>query len=78
MFFLLTLPFRIVFGLFFWPPFLPSALLFLPFLSLRIVTKSTAPLPVLPFPLLPVGWALPAPVPPVIRALSNAKGKEVF
>ena len=58
MFFLLTLPFRIVFGLFFGLLFLPFSLLFLPFLLLRIIIKSAVMLIVLPFVLLAAGVAL--------------------
>ena len=58
MLFLLTLPFRIVFGLFFGLLFLPFTLLFLPFLLLRIIIKSAVMLIVLPFVLLAVGGAL--------------------
>jgi hypothetical protein len=58
MFFLLTLPFRIVFGLFFGLLFLPFALLFLPFLLLRFVIRMAVMLIALPFALLAVGAAL--------------------
>lgn len=58
MFFLLTLPFRIVFGVFFGLLFLPFTLLFLPFLLLRILIKSAVMLIVLPFVLLAIGGAL--------------------
>jgi hypothetical protein len=54
MFFLLTLPFRIVFGLL----LLPLAILFLPFLLLRVLIKSVVFLVALPFVLLTVGAAL--------------------
>ena len=54
MFFLLTLPFRIVFGLLLFP----FVLLFLPFLLLRVLIKSAVFLVVLPFVLLTVGVAL--------------------
>jgi hypothetical protein len=54
MFFLLTLPFRVAFGLL----LLPFALLFLPFLLLRVLIKSAVFLVVLPFVLLTVGVAL--------------------
>jgi hypothetical protein len=40
MFFLLTLPFRIAFGLFFGLLFLPFALLIVPFMLLRLLIKS--------------------------------------
>jgi len=54
MFFLLTLPFRIAFGLL----LLPFVLLFLPFLLLRVLIKSVVFLVALPFVLLTVGVAL--------------------
>ncbi len=54
MFFLLTLPFRIAFGLL----LLPFVLLFLPFLLLRVLIKSVVFLVALPFVLLTVGAAL--------------------
>ena len=54
MFFLLTLPFRIAFGLL----LLPFVLLFLPFLLLRLVIKSVVFLLVLPFAMLTIGAAL--------------------
>jgi hypothetical protein len=54
MFFLLTLPFRIAFGLL----LLPFVILFLPFLLLRLVIKSVVFLFVLPFALLTIGAAL--------------------
>lgn len=57
MFFLLTLPFRIVFGLLFGILLVPFALLFLPFLLLRLVIKSLVLLVALPFVLLAVGGA---------------------
>jgi hypothetical protein len=61
MFFLLTLPFRIAFGLLLLPfalLLLPFGLLILPFLLLRFVLKSIVLLMVLPFVLLAVGGAL--------------------
>ena len=54
MFFLLTLPFRIVFGVL----LLPFVLLLLPFLLLRVLIKSVVFLVVLPLVLLTVGVAL--------------------
>lgn len=54
MFFLLTLPFRIVFGLL----LLPFAILFLPFLLLRVLIKSVVFLVALPFVLLTIGAGL--------------------
>ena len=54
MFFLLTLPFRIAFGLL----LLPFALVFLPFLLLRVLIKSLVLLVALPFVLLTVGATL--------------------
>jgi hypothetical protein len=54
MFFLLTLPFRIAFGLL----LVPFVLLFLPFLLLRVLIKSALFLLVLPFALLTIGAAL--------------------
>jgi hypothetical protein len=54
MFFLLTLPFRIAFGLL----LLPFVLLLLPFLLLRVLIKSVVFLLVLPFVLLTAGAAL--------------------
>jgi hypothetical protein len=58
MFFLLTLPFRIAFGLFFGLLFLPFALLIVPFMLLRLLIKSMVFVVVLPFVLLAVGGAL--------------------
>ncbi|HET6955132.1 MAG TPA: hypothetical protein VFI56_01085 [Vicinamibacterales bacterium] len=58
MFFLLTLPFRIAFGLLCGLLFLPFALLFLPFMLLRLLIKSVVLLVALPFVLLAVGGAL--------------------
>ncbi|MGH9806291.1 MAG: hypothetical protein ACRD9W_03365 [Terriglobia bacterium] len=58
MFYLLTLPFRIAFGLLFGVLVLPFALLFLPFLLLRVLIKSVVLLVALPFVLLAVGAAL--------------------
>ncbi len=61
MFFLLTLPFRIAFGLLLLPfalLLLPFGLLILPFLLLRFVLKSIVLMMVLPFVLLAVGGAL--------------------
>jgi hypothetical protein len=58
MFFLLTLPFRLAFGLLTAVLFLPFALLFLPFLLLRFAIKSLVLLVALPFVLLTVGAAL--------------------
>jgi hypothetical protein len=58
MFFLLTLPFRIFFGLLFGLLFLPFALLFLPFLLLRFAIKALVMLIALPITLLAVGAAL--------------------
>ncbi|MCU1384356.1 MAG: hypothetical protein JWL71_3053 [Acidobacteria bacterium] len=58
MFFLLTLPFRIAFGLLFGLLLLPFALLIVPFLLLRVVLKSLVLLVALPFVLLAVGGAL--------------------
>jgi hypothetical protein len=51
-FFLLTLPFRILFGLLVGILFLPFALLLLPFFLLRLLIKATVLLFVLPFVLL--------------------------
>jgi len=56
--FLLTLPFRLAFGLLFGVLLLPFALLFLPFLLLRVVLKSLVLLVALPFVLLAVGAAI--------------------
>ena len=58
MFFLLTLPFRIAFGLFFGLLLLPFALLFLPFLLLRFVIKTAVMLVVLPVVLVAVAGAM--------------------
>ena len=58
MFYLLTLPFRLVFGLLFCVLVLPFALLALPFLILRVVIKSLVLLVALPFVLLAVGAAM--------------------
>ena len=58
MFFLLTLPFRIVFGLLFGLLLLPFAVLIVPFLLLRVMLKSLVLLVALPFVLLAVGGAL--------------------
>jgi hypothetical protein len=69
MFFLLTLPFRIVFGLLFGLLLLPFALLFLPFLLLRFVIKSIVLLAVLPFVLLAAGAALVVAVVAVLFAV---------
>ena len=44
MFFLLTLPFRIVFGVLLAVLLLPFTLLFLPFLLLRLLIKTTVAL----------------------------------
>jgi hypothetical protein len=54
MFFLLTLPFRIVFGLLFGLLLIPFALLMIPFLLLRVLIKSIVLLVALPFVLLAV------------------------
>jgi hypothetical protein len=54
MFFLLTLPFRIAFGLL----LIPFALLVLPFLLLRVVIKTVVLLVALPFVLLAVAAAV--------------------
>jgi len=51
-FYLLTLPFRIFFGLLFGIIFLPFAILFLPFMLLRIALKAVFGLVMLPFALL--------------------------
>ena len=58
MFFLLTLPFRIFFGLLCGLLFLPFVLLLVPFLLLRVVIKTAVLLVALPFVLLAVGGAL--------------------
>ncbi len=65
MFYLLTLPFRLVFGLVFGVLgivvavlCLPFALLFLPFLLLRVVLKTAFALMILPFVLLVAGAGL--------------------
>ena len=58
MFFLITLPFRIFFGLLFGILFLPFAILFLPFLLLRLVIKAAALLFVLPIVLLATLFAV--------------------
>jgi hypothetical protein len=58
MFYLLTLPFRIVFGLLCGVLLLPFVLLFLPFLLLRVLLKALVMLVALPFVLLAVGAAL--------------------
>jgi hypothetical protein len=69
MFFLLTLPFRLAFGLLAAVLFIPFALLFLPFLLLRFVIKSLVLLAVLPFVLLAVGAALVVALIAVILAV---------
>jgi hypothetical protein len=48
-FYLLTLPFRLVFGLLCGLIFLPLTILFLPFILLRIVLKTAFALVMLPF-----------------------------
>ena len=58
MFFLLTLPFRLAFGLLFGVLMLSFGLLILPFLLLRVVFKAAVLLVALPFVLLSVGAAL--------------------
>jgi hypothetical protein len=58
MFFLLTLPFRLAFGLLCAVLLLPFLLLFLPFLLLRIAIKSIVLLVALPFVLLAIGLGL--------------------
>ena len=58
MLFLLTLPFRIAFGLFFGLLLLPFALLFLPFLLLRFAVKAVVMLIALPIALLAMGGVL--------------------
>jgi hypothetical protein len=55
MFYLLTLPFRLAFGLLFCVLLVPFVLLALPFLLLRLVIKSLVLLVALPFVLLAVG-----------------------
>jgi len=57
-FFLITLPFRIFFGLLFGILFLPFAILFLPFLLMRLVIKTAALLFVLPIVLLATLFAV--------------------
>jgi hypothetical protein len=51
-FYLLTLPFRLLFGLLCGLIFLPLTILFLPFILLRIVVKTAFALIMLPFALL--------------------------
>jgi hypothetical protein len=50
-FYLLTLPFRLFFGLLFGLIFLPLTILFLPFILLRLVLKTAFALIMLPFAL---------------------------
>ena len=69
MFYLLTLPFRLAFGLLFGVLLLPFALLFLPFLLLRFVIKSFVLLVALPFVLLAVGAAMVVALIAVVFAL---------
>ena len=69
MFYLLTLPFRLAFGLLFGVLLLPFALLLLPFLLLRFVIKSLVLLVALPFVLLAVGAAMVVALIAVIFAL---------
>ena len=58
MFFLLTLPFRLIFGLLCGLLFLPFVLLIVPFIVLRVLIKTVVLLVALPFVLLAVGGAL--------------------
>ena len=58
MFYLLTLPFRMVFGALFGILFLPFAILLLPFLLLRLVIKAAVLLFVVPFVLLATLFAV--------------------
>ena len=51
MFYLLTLPFRLLFGLLCGLIFLPLTILFLPFIILRIILKTAFALIMLPFAL---------------------------
>lgn len=69
MFYLLTLPFRLAFGLLCAVLFLPFALLLLPFLLLRFVIKSLVLLVALPFVLLAVGAAMVVALIAVVFAL---------
>ena len=69
MFFLLTLPFRIAFGLLFGLLLLPFALLIVPFLLLRVVLKSLVLLVALPFVLLAVAGVLLAAFAAVLFAV---------
>ena len=76
MFYLLTLPFRLAFGLLFGVlllPFalllLPFTLLILPFLLLRFVLKGIVLMMVLPFVLLAVGGALLAALVAILFAV---------
>lgn len=55
---LLTLPFRLFFGLLFGILLLPFALLALPFFLLRVLVKTAVLMVVLPFVLLAVGVGL--------------------
>ena len=54
---LLTLPFRVFFGLLFGILFLPFAILFLPFLLLRLVIKAAVLVFILPFVLIAAVFA---------------------
>jgi hypothetical protein len=69
MFFLLTLPFRIAFGLLCGVLLLPFALLIVPFLLLRVLLKSLVLLVALPFVLLAVAGAVLAAFAAVLFAL---------
>jgi len=69
MFDLLTLPFRLVFGLLCAVLFLPFALLLLPFLILRFVVKALVLLVALPFVLLAAGVAMVVALIAVVFAL---------
>jgi hypothetical protein len=58
MFWLLTLPFRLFFGLVFGLLLLPFAILLIPFILLRVAVKAVVLLIALPFALLAVGFGL--------------------